>query len=680
MKKRNLTSLLLCLQESSNGIFFTSNTSNDVFLSYANILKSARGILHHLIEKGIKTGDELIFQFNSNANFVVTFWACQLGGIVPVPVATSKSDEVERKLISIWKTLHNPWIISDNPTTLADSSLNSLKEISESLKPRYISFHEVHSNHNKLAEIKDTDENGTAFIQFSSGSTGQPKGVVLTHKNLLTNLHSIDVSLAPIENSDFMCCWTPLTHDLGLIGGHIMPMYAGISQNLISTNTYLKNPSIWLQKMAQYKATISASPNFGFYYSTKHVDHKELHQIDLSSIKYILNGAEPISYAVCSAFIETFSSYGLRKNSILPVYGMAEACLAVTIPELHKPLNVYNTRRSTLNPGDKIDITHTHDHVTFVGVGKPVKGCSVRLVHENECINEDNKIGEILIKGENVTKKYYGHSDDTANDEGWFTTGDLGFITGEELVITGRKKEIIFSKGQNYYPQDLERIAEQLDEIEHTKIAFAGHTNSDTGVEEILAFVLYKRDINTFTSIAEKVKAHVSEKAGISIKHIIAVKKIPKTTSGKVQRYLLIENYRNGMYNDVLIQIERINSSSKKRRVTSETNDVERQLITIWEAVLEIESIGVDDNFFEMGGDSVKAIRIGAKMQELKYTFEPSLLMEKKTIREISEYILESSAMSDDKTEHVKNNSNNEPGYSVTHFSNDDLEEVFSKK
>lgn len=676
--KRNLTSLLLCLQESSNGIFFTANGNNDVFLSYRDLLKSARCILHHLIEKGIKTGDELIFQFASNANFVVTFWACQLGGIVPVPVSASKSNEVEQKLLAIWKTLQNPWIISDNTNTLASNDF--INEISDSIRPRYISFREIYTNLNKLAEVKETDENSTAFIQFSSGSTGQPKGVVLTHKNLLTNLHAIDAALAPVKNSDFMCCWTPLTHDLGIIGGHIMPMYAEISQNLISTNSYLKNPSIWLQKMAQYKATISASPNFGFYYSTKHVDHAELQRIDLSSIKYILNGAEPISHDVCTTFTETFGKYGLRKNSILPVYGMAEACLAVTIPELHKPLTVYNTKRSKLNSGDKVEIIAPNNDVSFVGVGKPVKGCLLKLFHQNGDVQEDEKIGEILIKGENVTKKYYGHLDEPTNDEGWFNTGDLGFIKGRELVVTGRKKDIIFSKGQNYYPHDLERIAEQLDEIEHTKIAFAGHTNYETGMDDVLGFVLYKRDINTFTSLADKIKVLVSEKAGIAIKHIIAVRRIPKTTSGKVQRYLLIENYKNGMYNDVLRQMEKLNSRPKKRPIIPGTSDIEKQLISIWQDVLEIKPIGINDNFFELGGDSVKAIRIGAKLQELKYAFEPSLLLEKKTIQEISEYILESSIGRTDKREIIENNSPNEPDYSIANFSNDDLEDVFSKK
>ncbi len=682
--KRNLISCLLRLHDSGNGIYFTSSSGEDLFLSYDNLLKSARGILYQLYNRGLRKGDELIFQFNSNVNFILAFWACQLGGIVPVPVTASKTDEVKQKLLSIWKTLRHPWLISDwseNTNAINNIDFPGFDKIKSNVDQRYISFNTINQNPDKLAEIEDIDENNTAFIQFSSGSTGQPKGVILTHRNLITNLQAIQTALKPVKNSDFACCWTPLTHDLGIIGGHIMPIFAQISQNLIPTNYYLKNPSIWLQNISRYKATFSAAPNFGFYYSAKHVHSQKLQGIDLSSIKYILNGAEPVSYTVCEKFITTFHTYGLKKNTVLPVYGMAEACLAVTIPELHHPLKAIYIKRSTLKQGDEVEITNNENSACFVSVGKPVTGCSVKISHENECREEDKRIGEILIKGENVTRKYYGRLKKVTDKNGWFNTGDLGFVLNNNLVITGRKKDIIFSKGQNYYPNDLERIAEQLDEIETSKIVFAGYHCLDTGIEEVLGFILYKGSINAFVSLADKVKLHVSEKTGIGIKHIIAVKKIPKTTSGKVQRYVLIEKYRDGTFDDILLQIEKIKGNSQHRQVIGGKNDIENQLIDIWEEILETKPIGITDNFFELGGDSVKAIRIGTRLQELQYTCEPALIFEKKTIENISECIIQSSERKTVNKEPVnKELQKEQQEYSVTHFSNDDLEDVFSKK
>lgn len=677
---KSLTSLLRSVQESRNGIFFTSDSRNDVFLSYRDLMISARGLLHQLLLRGLRKGDELILQFNSNESFIKTFWACQLGGIVPVPVSISKSDEVRQKLLNIWRTLNNPWLISD---CADDTNIQGYYEFITpdivSLPHKFISFAVVHQCIDTLADMKDIDENSTAFIQFSSGSTGQPKGVVLTHRNLLTNLHAIESAVKVIKESDFVSCWVPLTHDMGIIGGHLMPLYAGISQNLISTNYYIKNPSVWLQKMSQYKATLSASPNFGFHYTARQADHHSLQQTDLSSIRYILNGAEPISFDVCRNFIETFNRYGLPENCILPVYGMAEACLAVTIPDLNKPLKVCHLERSSLQQGGEVKLTDAPDGVCFVGVGRSVKGCAVKLWHNNNFIAQDRTIGEVYIKGENVARTYYGNLDSVHKD-GWFDTGDLGFLEDEELVITGRKKDVIISKGQNYYPHDLERIAGQLDVIDTARIVFAGYINFETGIEDVIGFVQYKRDIRSFIPLAEKIKVHVSEQAGISIKHIVAVKKIPKTTSGKIQRHVLIENYRNGLYNAVISQAEALNNVSRDQYSTAD-GDIEKQLIDIWEEILGITPIGIHDNFLELGGDSVTAIRVSAKIQALHYNCEPSLVIEKKTIQRIAEYLGNAAVTASEKQNVVSTTFQNQQSeYSITHFSNDDLEDIFSKK
>lgn len=671
-KKRILTDLLLQLHESNKGIYFTHNSGEDVFLSYRNLLTSARRILNYLYEKGIQKGDELIFQFSDNHSFVITFWACQLGGIIPVPVSISRSDEVRLKLLKIWKTLRNSWLISD---ILPGSDIH--QQIPDEVAThKIIYFRNIRYDNGPLADIIHAHEDDTAFIQFSSGSTGQPKGVVLTHKNILTNLHAIEVAVRLNRNADFVCSWTPLTHDLGIIGGHLVPVYAGIGQNLIATNCFLKDPTVWLQRMSKYNATLSTSPNFGFHYTTRHADHQRLTKSDLSSVKHILNGAEPISMDVCTRFTETFRKYGLRKNVILPVYGMAEACLAVTIPVLDQPVKAFHLHRTFLNPGDAIMVSNSVEAVCFVAVGRPVAGCSVRLWHNNKYLDQYGIIGEILIKGENVSQSYYGHTDDMTDHDGWLNTGDLGFMADGELVITGRKKDIIFSRGQNYYPHDLERVAAQLDEIDAGKIVFGGHTNFDTGTEEVIAFVHYRSSTDSFILLAEKVKHHVSEKAGVMLDHIIPVRKIPKTTSGKVQRYVLVENYRQGVYDAVVQEIEKNKLFGKKKTVTA-ANDIERQLIAIWEDILETSPIGVDDNFIELGGDSVNAVRISARMQDMNYPCEPAVIIERKTIRSIAEYISSNTSPKNDDTNTDLHHDH--PEYSITHLSNDDLEDVFSK-
>ncbi len=675
---RNLIDCLLSLQSSHHGVYFTLNSGPDDFLSYKDLINSARSVLVHLHDKGLKKGDELVFQFNNPINFIVTFWSCLFGGIVPVPVSVSSSSEGRNKLIRILKELRDPWIITDENSTEIQGSKNvpviSISEIGSN----HIFFQEVSCDPGNLAEIESVDAEDIAFIQFSSGSTGLPKGAVLTHRNLLTNLNAITQALKMRENTDPTCCWTPLTHDMGIVGGHLLSIYSYNNQNIISTNCFLKNPSVWLQKMSQYKITISSAPNFGFYYTTKYARHSTLDQIDLSLVRHILNGAEPVSYKVCDTFNEKFQKYGLKKNAILPVYGMAEACLAVAFPELNTPIESWFINRNSLTKGQKAEFTKNKNDACFVSVGKAVNGCSIKISHKDKTLEGDRIIGEILIKGDNVIRHYYGKSERATDKEGWFNTGDLGFIVDGKLVITGRLKDIIFWNGQNVYPHDLERIAEQLEIVGAGKIVFGGNHRHDSGLEEVLAFLQYRGNIQSFMPIVKEIRKQISEKTGIQIKYVIPVRKIPKTTSGKIQRYLLVSGYQNGDYNDVTEQMDALHSMGHLEQAISCDDLLEAQLTSIWEEVLEISPIDVHDNFFELGGDSIKAIRIGTKLQEHKFNCPPSMLFEKKTIKEMAEFIRSYPESSEQVSDDDKNQEISE--YSVNQFSNEDLEDVFSKK
>jgi surfactin family lipopeptide synthetase A len=358
---------------------------------------------------------------------------------------------------------------------------------------------------------------------------------------------------------------------------------------------------------------------------------------------------------------------------------MAEACLAVAFPELNKPIESCFINRNSLKKGQKAEFTNNKNDACFVSVGKAVNGCSIKISNRDKAPEGEKIIGEILIKGENIIRHYYGHPESATDKDGWFTTGDLGFIVDGKLVITGRLKDIIFWNGQNVYPNDLEHITEQLEIVGTGKIVFGGSHRHDSGLEEVLAFHQYRGNIQSFVPIAKKIRKQISEKTGIQIKYVIPVRKIPKTTSGKIQRYLLVSEYQEGFYNDVIEQIDSIHSILYPEQEVIPGNDLlEEQLTSIWEEVLEISPIDVQDNFFELGGDSIKAIRIGTKLQEHKFNCPPSLLFEKKTIKEIADFIRSFPDSSQQASGKDENKEISE--YSINRFSNEDLEDVFSKK
>ncbi|SHJ70732.1 non-ribosomal peptide synthetase [Aquimarina spongiae] len=624
------------------GIVFIVNGATEDFLSYHELYHGAIEVLSYLQQEGLKPKEELVFQIEDNKTFIIVFWACILGGIIPVPVTIGQKDDHRLKLFSIWKVLNKPHIIGSTKQLQQLEKFANNNHYEEVLEEIQSSFVEVEKTleHKGSGDIYPVVEDDIAFIQFSSGSTGIPKGVVLTHKNLITNVTDIS-NAAKYEDSDSMISWMPLTHDMGMIGFHINPLFKGMNQYIMPTNLFVRRPGLWLEKASEHKVTILCSPNFGYSYVLKHCSNTEEYQWDLSNVRVIYNGAEPISEKIANEFISYGSVFGLNPNAMCPVYGLAEASLAVTMSDINQDVISCTVKRDKLGFGAEVEITNAgKESVSFVNVGKSIDHCAVRITNDdNETLNEQF-IGHIQIQGNNVTSGYYNNK--TATEEAisntWLKTGDLGFMYNDCLYITGRAKDVFFINGQNYYSHDIENATLDIDGIELNKIVVTGHFNPDLQKEEVIAFVFFRGKIEKFIPLLQEIRTKVNLDFGFEIDHILPVRDIPRTTSGKLQRYKLLTQFKEGTFNELIAQINAVTNQIKeeKGKVFIPKSEEEEIVLSAWRKVLNKETIAIDDKFFEIGGTSLRAAELEMILnKELGVNLPLEQLYNKQTIGEL---------------------------------------------
>ena len=585
---------------------------------------------------GIKIKDEVVINTKSNHKFLIAFWAAILGGMIPIPVAVGVGDEHKRKLLKILNRLKNPTLITDDKVQeRLMSFIESNDEHTDLIDSIENSVINIESSQN--GQIYTSREEDIAFIQYSSGSTSEPKGITLTHKNLVTNISAIAKGLN-LTSSDIGISWMPLTHDMGLIGTHMTLFSCGLSQIIMDTDLFIKKPLMWLQQTSKCRASILTSPNFGYKHLLKMHERRPLKDIDLSSVRLLINGAESISVSLCNEFLEKMKVFGLKKETMFPVYGLAEATLGVSFPETGKVFDFINLdRKSLINDGLCIESKSKNNEFLFMMHGKPIEDCDYRIVDDNGDEVPDNNVGNIVIKGDNVTKSIYQDKELSKNlydKDGWLETGDCGAICNDQLIITGRKKELIIVNGQNYFPNDIEDVIIRGGSFDLGKIVAVGAINPEDTNDQLVVFVLYRSDLNTFKSIAEEIRRIVIQHLGIEIDYVIPIKKIPKTTSGKIQRTILSNNFIDGIYNDYI---------RPKRRITKipdSSSDYLETLIAITNDYSKEFEIKENDNLFEVGISSLTLSEIMMAIDEI-YPDKISLddIFDNPTLKELSKLL-----------------------------------------
>ena len=581
---------------------------------YGDIHSRAVGILHHLQAKGAQRGDKMIIFLSNNEQFLDGFWAAVCGGIVPVPLAVGISDEHRHKLLRVARKLGNPLLYTDAKSLERLAGLAA--EVGETalfaeLKARSFLVESI-ADISRPGKVYRPQPEDLAFIQFSSGSTSEPKGVMLTHGNLIANIDG-STAVGKYNDQDVTLSWMPLTHDMGLIGFYLVQFAACAHVNLMPTDLFVRRPLLWLQLASRKRVTLTCSPNFGYRHFLKVLGERQLENVDLSCIRSIYNGAEPISVRLCNEFMQALAYTGLKHRAMYPVYGLAEACLAVTFPEPDADYRWIRANRHRLGIGSVIDVNPAdpRDAIELMCVGKVVPNTELRIADDQRAAVPERQVGHILIRGPSVTRGYFGDPEATAlaiSADGWVDTGDVGVKYEGSLYITGRSKEIIFVNGQNYYPYDLENIAQRAPGLDLNKVVAAGVAKPGTQGEQLVVFVLHRGSLEEFLPTAAAVTRLINEHTGLEVAQVIPVKRIPKTTSGKVQRHLLEQAHIEGEFDADLSALEALREAHHGPHVTGSA--LEAQLQTICETALPGKRIEVNDNLFEIGASSLKLIEI----------------------------------------------------------------------
>ncbi len=601
-------------QKLEQGIVYINSPEEEYYESYNEAYMVSRKCLFGLQKIGMKKGDKLIFQLDAVDDFIHIFWACILGGIIPVPISVATSDENYLLLYNVWEKVENSHIVC-NEQTIENFKRYIEKEHpgkSELVSKKFVDSEMIRAE-NSEGIIAKAEPSDITMIQFSSGSTGTPKGVEITHENLMLVVDGV-VEKDNITDDEVLMNWLPLTHNLGLIVMHILPLVKGLKQYIMPKSLFVYNPVCYMNKISQHHPTITASPNFGFKYLAS-IAMKGGHSWDLSSIRIIWNGAEPIDAGACDTFSKVMEAYGLHSNVICPGYGMTEATVVITVLDNNKNFVSVNLDRSRINIGEKVEeLSEVNDNtITFVEVGSALPACKVRICNDVNEVMGEYVIGHIQVCGKTVMSGYYKDAEATKevfSQDGWLKTGDIGYLRDGNLVITGRAKELILINGQNYYPHDIDRLCEQVEGIKSGKVAACGVYNKNSKEDSIAVFIEDKLEEKEFAELSKKVKVYLNSHGIWNVDFVTLIDSIPKTDSGKIKRNELKKRFENDEFN--------FDHSKKEELVqlVHDTSPIENKLLRIFKVVADNGELDIEDSFFSAGLSSLQLIKIVELIKE----------------------------------------------------------------
>lgn len=523
-------------------ILSDSNPDKERAYTYEEIWALSRAAAAALQQKGLKKGDKVVLVLPTGIDFLSTFFGTVLAGGVPVPAyppsGLGKHDEYLERLSGIVEDSEASYLcVTRSVANVVGQVLDRCPKLREliiaaQLKGDPASFSPV-----------PVDPEDSVLLQYTSGSTGAQKGVELSHRAILANVHGIGLGLGIREGVEVGLSWLPQNHDMGLIGGTLTSFYWRVRYVLMSPQSFIGQPKRWLWAMHKHKVNISPAPNFAYELCSKRVTEEEVQGLDLSHWRIALNGAEPVSFAALEAFTSRFAKHGFKSTAFFPVYGLAETALAAAFPVPETEFIVDEVSRPDLETRALATPAKANGIRTqrMVSVGKALWGTEIRVADDAGNPLPERHIGELQLRGLSMMKGYYKNPEATAKAirGGWLCTGDLAYAVGGRLFIAGRIKDLIIKRGRNYYPQDLERAVERVRGVRAgCTVAFAVY-NEGEGTEDVvvLAETRLIGDEEHKRLAAEIEKALVTA-VGLrpDALQILPPRTLPKTTSGKIQR------------------------------------------------------------------------------------------------------------------------------------------------
>jgi fatty-acyl-CoA synthase len=528
------------------------------FLSYEALEARSEVVARRLRARGLRRGQPVGLLLKTGPQFMLSFFGVQRAGGIPVPLALTGGKDLSgyfEQLAPILRDGDIQWLCVET----------SLMELLGAGQPpegvRLLSSEELvaEGDAREGPEPIEPKPEDLAFIQYTSGSTAAPKGVAITHANALAGLRSIVVS-GGFSSEDVFCGWLPHFHDMGLVGILLMSLFNGCQAHVWSPYSFIKDPAGWLAYFSKVKATIYTGPNFSYAYLCEGVEPEQLAALDLSSVRLAVNGAEAVDARLMEAFADKFAPAGLRPEALYPVYGLAEAVLAASFPEVGEPVHVDWVDRAAL--GNDREVRRVDRSAPgsrgVVALGRPVDGLQLRIVGEDGEVLGEDRVGEIQLLGPAVMRGYYRNPQLTAEcfQAGWLRTGDLGYVKDGRLYVAGRAKDVLKQAGESYYPEDIEAVVRGLEGIHRGGcVAFVG---GPLGEERIICLAeTGLRAQAELESLAQEIGKVVRRRVGLASLDVLLVKKssIARTTSGKLQRHVMKRKSQGQMDASLLYQL-----------------------------------------------------------------------------------------------------------------------------
>ncbi len=536
---------------------FMYEEGNEFPLSYRALWDGAMGYAAHLTQAGLLHGQMVAIMLPTCREYLYSFYGVLLAGGVPVPLypparLTTIEDHMTRHVGILRSAGATIMITIPEAKPLAYLLRAQVESLNLILTPREISStggNDFKPVHGKPGE--------TGFLQYTSGSTGNPKGVVLSHANLMANVRAMGAAVSA-NPEDVFVSWLPLYHDLGLIGANFASLVLGFPTVLMSPLAFLSRPSSWMRAIHRHRGTMSGGPNFSFELCLRRIPDEEMQGIDLSSWRFAFNAAEPVSPDTIIEFEKHFGRFGLRKNCLSPSYGLAESSVgvAITVPGTPWRADRLDRERFT-KTGQAVEATAGDmSPLIVIGCGTPIPGHDIRVVDAAGMELPDRQEGHLQFRGPSSTSGYYRNPEATKTLFGsgdWVNTGDRAYLSGGTLFLTGREKDIIIRGGRNISPYELEQAVGDLAGVRRGCVAVFGSSDAATGTERVVVLAeMRNAGSENAPSRHDDLKRMINELAvsliGAPADDIVLAPPgtVPKTSSGKIRRVAAREFYERG--------------------------------------------------------------------------------------------------------------------------------------
>jgi acyl-CoA synthetase (AMP-forming)/AMP-acid ligase II len=526
---------------------------NYTYLTYKDIYDGARRFEYALKEAGIGSGEVVILILPHGLDLIFAYFGAIINGSIPSIMPSLTEKLIPEKYRKDFKSL----IEISKPAALITFSdfkeeIKFLETYESSLKSVIIS-NKIDLNHDSDTDLLDHTglmrfDDDIALLQHSSGTTGLQKGVALSHQSVINQLESYQMALK-INNDDVIVSWLPLYHDMGLIAGFLLPLLYGIPLVLMSPFDWVKAPYKLMQAISKYKGTLCWLPNFAYNFCAKKIRDRDLSDVDLSSLRAVINCSEPMRFSSHEMFLNRFRKYGLQEKAIATSYAMAENVFAVTQGGIDQPITYDEIDLISFQEKNiAIPVRRDDRSVVMVSAGKPISNVEVKIIDLMGKYLHERQIGEIVIRSNCMLSGYYNRDEVTSESfiKGWFKTGDFGYIADSEIYISGRKKDLIIVGGKNIYPKDLETIAMEIEGVHPGRVVAFGVYNEIKGTEDVVIIAeIESESMDKKESIIEDIRRKVTRESAIALRNILLVEKkwLIKTSSGKIARALNKKKY-----------------------------------------------------------------------------------------------------------------------------------------